>query len=293
MSVMAVGAVLAGAINAQSSAARTTPQPRKGSAETSLIGISLFDTGLKVVSKYGSPDEILGLSIGSGSGGGDTSGGGGGPAAPGGGGTPGRGSQPGAGGVGPPPGSDKFYMPIDENSALPGFAGNPFGTDFRQASAPLPPKRGGGPGNAGGAPPGDLSGNRGGGSAPPPAGGGAPSGGDAGGGAGQTNRVTLTRWVYNRSNAKYSFVLDKFNRVVQIEAIGLNDSRVGTKRGIHFGSNFSEIIKKYNAPDGYEISGTNIVVRYLVMDRVAFKLSKVRADRPHCVTGIVVAAGKQ
>lgn len=288
---MAAGAVLAGAINAQSTPVRTSPQPRKGSAETSLIGISLFDTGLKVVSKYGSPDEILGLSVGSGSGGGDATGGGGAP--PPGGGVPSRGSQPGAGGVGPPPGSDKWSMPIDQNSALPGFAGDPFGLTFRQATAPLPPKRGGGgPGNAAGAPPGDLSGNTRGGGSAPPAGGGAP-GGDAGGGAGQTNRVTLTRWVYNRSNAKYSFVLDKFNRVVQIEAVGLNDSRVGTKRGIHFGSNFSEIIKKYNAPDGYEISGTNIVVRYLVMDRVAFKLSKVRADRPHCVTGIVVAAGKQ
>ena len=45
-------------------------------------------------------------------------------------------------------------------------------------------------------------------------------------------------------------------------------------------------------PDAYEISGDSIVVRYLVRDHVAFRLSRLKAKEPHKVTGIVVAAGK-
>jgi len=104
--------------------------------------------------------------------------------------------------------------------------------------------------------------------------------------------VTVTRWVYNRGMARYAFILDKFNRVVQIEAVGMNDGKVRTAKGIKFGSSFGSIIKTYKAPDGYEISGSNIVMRYLVMDRVAFRLQKVDPKKPHVVTGIVVAAGK-
>lgn len=95
-------------------------------------------------------------------------------------------------------------------------------------------------------------------------------------------------------------MLDKYNRVIQIEAVGLSNSRVHTKRGIQFGSQFGTIIKKYaknpdgesNQPDGYEISGNSVIVRYLVKNKVAFKLSRLGKDKPYVVTGIVVAAGK-
>lgn len=102
----------------------------------------------------------------------------------------------------------------------------------------------------------------------------------------------MTRWVYNRGMARYAFILDKFNRVIQIEAVGMNDSKVRTSKGVKFGSSFGSIIRTYKAPDGYEISGSNIVMRYLIMDRVAFRLQKVDPKKPHVVTGIVVAAGK-
>lgn len=92
--------------------------------------------------------------------------------------------------------------------------------------------------------------------------------------------------------SRYAFILDKFNRVIQIEAIGIKDPRVSTRRGIRFGSSFSSLIRSYNAPDGYEIAGNNLVVRYLVFDRVAFRLQKLDPRKPHVVTGIVVAAGK-
>ena len=104
--------------------------------------------------------------------------------------------------------------------------------------------------------------------------------------------MTFTRWVYNKGTSRYAFVLDKFNRVVQIEAFGLWDTRVKTKRGAKFGSSFGTLIKKYNAPDGYELNGDTIVMRYLTRDRVAFRLQKTDPKKGHMVTGIVVAAGK-
>jgi hypothetical protein len=137
-----------------------------------------------------------------------------------------------------------------------------------------------------------------------PPGGSAPQGaagpGGKGGGSGDDNKVVFTRWVYNRAGCKYGFVFDKFNRVIQIEAIGTSNPRVHTSHGIGFGSSFAQVIKRYskrpdgseNAPDGYEISGDTIVVRYLVTNKVAFRLSRLGKDKPQVVTGIAVAAGK-
>lgn len=291
--ILTLGAVAMIAGSAFAQAQRSTPQPRRGSAENSLLGIALFDTGLRVISRFGSPDEILAVTAG---GGGQQGGGGGGgselsrggPSAAGNGGAGGGGRGGGGGGSAMTP-QVGFAMPISDNDPLPGFAGDPFTMALRRQagvapedSVGAPVSAGQGPGAAGGR--GGEAGSRGG----SPAG----AGGAGGGGAGQSERVTLTRWVYNRKGARYAFVLDKFNRVVQIEAIGLYDSAPRTRRGIRFGSNFSSIIRSYNAPDGYEISGSNIVVRYLVMDRVAFRLQKVDPKKPHVVTGIVVAAGK-
>lgn len=117
---------------------------------------------------------------------------------------------------------------------------------------------------------------------------------------GSDNKVIFTRWVYNRAGSKYGFVIDKFSRVIQIEAIGISNPRVHTARGIAFGSSFAQIIKRYNrnpdgsanAPDGYELSGDSFVVRYLVKNKVAFRLSRLGKDKPQVVTGIAVAAGK-
>ena len=101
--------------------------------------------------------------------------------------------------------------------------------------------------------------------APPGGGPGGPPGGPSGPGmgpgggvpnAGGGGRILYTRWVYTRNGSKYGFVLDKSNRVVQIEAIGLTNAKVKTSRGIGFGSTFAQLIKKYNAPDGYEITET-------------------------------------
>lgn len=299
MAIVAGLSILAGTLTAQQS----TPQPRKGPAERSLLGISLFDPGTKVIAKYGNPDDIQALTIG---GGGAAAGGGaGGPAgpgaAPGGRGGPSFGAPGGGRGGGPAAGSPMAAESARGDEALPGFFGDPFGTQLRQR-----PGAGGPPGGfrPPTGPPGGIPGvppqGRGGGAASPDEGlgggpggrGAAPGGAGMGAGAGASDRVTVTRWVYNRGMARYAFILDKFNRVVQIEAVGMNDSRVKTAKGVKFGSSFGSIIRTYKAPDGYEISGTNIVMRYLVMDRVAFRLQKVDPKKPHVVTGIVVAAGK-
>lgn len=241
-------------------------------AENALVGIKLYDTGLRVVSIYGTPDVVEAVGGGGsaiGPGGGAPGGGRGGPGGPGfgpAGGPPGGGRGGPAGAMG------------DRGISDPGA----FGDRFLQAGAGLA----GGLEEPGGA-------NRGGST---PAGGtpaGAPGPGGGGvGNAGSGGRILFTRWVYNRNGSKYGFVLDKSNRVVQIEAIGLSNGKVKTSRGISFGSTFAQLIKKYNAPDGYEISGENVVVRFLVKNKVAFRLSRLGPNKPQVVTGIVVAAGK-
>lgn len=104
--------------------------------------------------------------------------------------------------------------------------------------------------------------------------------------------MTFTRWVYNRDGSKYAFIIDKLGHVVQIEAIGIDNGKVKTKRGLGFGSTFADLIKGYHQPDGYEIGGDNLMVKYLVHDNVAFRLSRLATKKPQVVTGIVVAAGK-
>jgi hypothetical protein len=255
-----------------------TPVPYEGPAENSLIGISLFDNGQKLLARWGSPEQIIPLSV-SGVGGG----GGGGGAAP----APGGGP----GGLPPSGGAGRRANGGDEVDAarptLPGILGDPFGEDnFQKArasdaigsgggGAPVAPRGGPGPIGPGGG--GAVA-----------AGGGAP----AGGGAGPSGTSTYTRWVYNKDDSKYAFVLDQNNRIIQIEALGIKNSRVRTRKGVSFGSTFAQVMKSYNSPEQYEFGGGNLVMKYLVKYRVVFRLAKLDAKKPHVVTGIVIAAGK-
>ena len=255
-------------------------------AENSLVGIKLYDSGLRVIEVYGTPDDIQALNFSGAAGGGAPGAGAGGP------GGPGAAGGPPAGFGGPPNrGGSKGGGNTGEASITP----DPFefgDTVFDQVGMQRPNGRGRG-GAAGGPPPG--FGPTGG---PPgiPAGGrGGPGGGGAGVPAtngGASDRVTFTRWVYNRDGSKYAFIIDKPGRVVQIEAIGMDNGRVKTKRGIGFGSTFASIMRSYSQPDGYEIGGDNLMVKYLVHDNVAFRLSRLGTKKPQVVTGIVVAAGK-
>jgi len=248
-------------IVAIASAAPTAFAQAGSGAETSLIGIKLYDSGVRVVSIYGTPDEVQAVG-----GGGGAIGPGGGPAAGGGRGGP----APAGGGTGSNVGVATWHN---------GASAFDFSNRILQRPGP------------GGAESPGLAGPPGGGGPGAP---GAPGGGGGGGAAagGSGGRILYTRWVYNRSGSKYGFVLDKSNRVVQIEAIGLTNAKVRTRRGIGFGSTFAQVIKKYQSPDGYEISGDNVVVRFLVKNKVAFRLSRLGPNRPQVVTGIVVAAGK-
>ena len=251
---------------------QSKPQAHKGAAETTLLGVSLFDTGQKLIAKFGSPNEIQGLSLGTSAGGGNapSSGGRSGPTAGG----------AGATGPGRAPGS---VSGTGQGPSAAGVGGNIVGDPFDTGKT-LWQMRAPGAGNGGDGELGEVS-QRGGGKG----GGGNPAGGTT---QGSGSVVQFTRWVYNKGTSRYAFVLDKFNRVVQIEAFGLWDSRVKTKRGAKFGTTFGQLIQKYSAPDGYELNGDTIVMRYLNRDRVAFRLQRTDAKKPHMVTGVVVAAGK-
>jgi hypothetical protein len=245
-------------------------------AETGLAGIKLFDSGIRLVAVYGSPDEIQAVTLGGGGAGpgGGAGGGAGGRGLPGGGGPPGTPASAGAPNI-------SYSVPgvpndFDFGGAVPDRQGIPGeGPTMAKPGGGNAPKPGGGGGGGGGGV------------------GGSGGGGNAGGMGGSGDRVVYTRWVYNRNASKYSFILDKFNHVVQCEAIGMVSGKARTRRGITFGSSFAQIIKKYGAPDGYEIAGDNIVVRYLSKSKCAFRLSRLGENKPNVVTGIVVAAGKR
>jgi hypothetical protein len=271
---------------------------KKVIGETGLVGVKLFDNSYRLITLFGSPDDIQPVNVGGGAIGGGGRGGPGGP-----------GGFPGAGG----PASGGAALGGGPGGA--GTAGADYNGDFsfgdevlRQQGLGMPAgnkggPRGGPPGQSGGPPPGF------GGPGGPPSGFGGPGGpsGQPGSGFGAPGRtggipaaggsadnVTFTRWIYNRNNSKYAFVVDRNSRVVQIEAVGLSNPKVKTRRGITFGSNFSQIVKAYrgNNPDGYDISGNNLTMRYLVRQKVAYRLSRLGQNKPFVVTGIVVAAGK-
>jgi hypothetical protein len=124
---------------------------------------------------------------------------------------------------------------------------------------------------------------------------GAPGGGRGGApniAGGQADRVTFTRWVYLRKGTQFAFVIDRMGRVLQVEAIGMKNQNVRTRRGVSFGNTFATIIQRYGTPDGYEIAGETITMKYLTRQKVSFRLSRLAPQRPHVVTGILVAAGK-
>jgi len=273
-------------------------------AETGLAGINLYDSGLKVLQVYGNPEAISAITVGgaaaTGGGEGGPPGGFGGARGPsgGGGGAPGR---PGGGGGAASPTADSILPPglgnfelfpsdaMGDGALWKPAVGN-FGqpVDVRQGTR-LPPK---GPGVSGGG--------------RPPSGGGAegvgapqgatPGGAPAGGGNTASESTTFTRWQYTKNGTKLAFIIDKFNRVLQIEAIGLVNKNISTKRGVGFGNTFQTVMNKYapaNEPDGYDLAGSNFTIRFLTRSRVAFRLTQLGGKTPHVVTGIVVSAGKK
>lgn len=321
LALVACASLVVGQVVAQN---RSTPQPRRGTAERSLVGVNLFDTGTSLIVRFGEPNDIQAIGVAT------------------------AGVGPGAGAMGPPgtmgpmgpagaPGRAPFGMPggagrgpgggpaMGGAAASPAAAldliGDPFGIGetMRQMSPELgdgaagrmPPSVSGG--GVGGPPPGIAMppgfspggmGMPGRGGGVMPGGGmpgmpagipgmGAPGGAAPGWGGGQqAANVQFTRWVYNRPNSRYSFVLDRFNRVVQIETMGFGDTRPVTSRGVRFGTSFGDIIRRHGAPDAYDLMGDSMIIRYLNRDRVAFRLARVRPNGPFQVVGIVVAAGK-
>lgn len=238
---------------------------RRTTAETSLVGIKMYDTAMHLLDVYGNPDEIQAVGV-SASGGG---GGGGGAIGPAGGANGGGGGRAGGGrfggGGGGKGGGGLEYSPFsfgDQTLLQSGRQGP--GNGFRPGAGNVPGVQG----------------------VPPPSNGGAARG------AAPVVAASYTRWIYKRGGGKYGFVLDKSSRVIQIEAIGLENNKVRTRRGIGFGASFAKILRTYGLPDSYDVGGNTITMRYLQRDKVVFRLNRLGVDKPHVVTGILVAAGK-
>ncbi|GIV01909.1 MAG: hypothetical protein KatS3mg015_0739 [Fimbriimonadales bacterium] len=219
-------------------------------AESGLMGIKLYDSGVKVVQKFGSPNDIEAITFdtqAAGGGGGGNAGGGG-----------GGGGFSGGGGAGNQ----------TAEARLPGgYVVPPMG--MRQMGGIVPPGREGG---------------------------GRPGGGGASAGGGGTTGSTATqyvRWIYRRgAGSSVNFVLNKFNKVVQIEVIGISNSAARTSKGITLGSAMASVIQKYGDPDGYDIANDYFMVRFLRTHNVAFRFARENNNTPYRCTGIVVSAGK-
>lgn len=265
----AIAAVLAGTA--------ITVAQKRSYAETKLVGIKLYDPGTRVIQVYGTPDSIEPINLGGQAIGPSGAGGGGRGPAGAGGGFGGGGGRGGGGAVGEALQRGPDYSWENDILARQGGKRGAAGGDMGLDQGGGGPVVGGGGGTTGGG---------------PVAGGG--GGGPMSGGAGMASsgKITFTRWVYKRGGSRYGFVIDNKTRVVQIEAIGLQNRAVRTRKGVGFGSTFADLIKKYQRPDAYEINGEQIVVRFLSQYRVAFRLSRLGVDKPHVVTGVVVAAGK-
>ena len=156
--------------------ARTMGGVRTNAAESGLIGVKLYDTGLRVIQLYGSPDEVQDVLSGAGQSVG--------PAAnPGGRGGGGGGNQRGGGGGG---------VANQAEWNIPGLDYHPINFQNQE-----PPPRIGGAGGAGGGASGPPAAQQGGGGQAPQAGGGGTAG------AATENRVVYTRWVYRKGNSRY------------------------------------------------------------------------------------------
>ena len=253
-----------------------------GKTENGLGGFRLFETGVRLLDVFGNPDDIQAVGVGGaavgpsgGPAGGAPTGGG----APAGGGGPRGGNNPKGGGGGGGADTDLGFT-------------NDFSwgdTSINQDGVPPGKRRGGGTSGGFGPPPGASG-------LPPGAGGVPPTGGGAGGGntgGSSTNaRQSYTRWIYNRPQVKYGFIIDRFDKIVQIEAIGLTNPKVRTKTGITFGSTFKDVIKRYGQPEVMELGANQMILRYLVLNKVAFRLNRLGVNKPYQVTAMMVAAGK-
>lgn len=224
--------------------------------ETRLAGIRLYDSGVDVVRKLGSPNEVLPINVSITEAGGRGGSGG----------TNASGGTRGGSFAGPPGGGSS-------NFAVPPLSLNQIGPAKGGGMGQGPPDAGGGPMPMGGGP--------------------TPMGGGGGSTMGSAN-VTFVRWVYRRgAGGSVNVVLNNHNKVVQIEAIGVSNGSVRTAKGATLGSSMATIMKMYQTPDSYEVGQNYFMVRFLQKHRVAFRLTRENDKAPYRVTGIVVSAGKQ
>ncbi|MBS1717904.1 MAG: hypothetical protein JSS72_09260 [Armatimonadetes bacterium] len=235
---------------------------RPSQAETGLVGVNMYDGAFKLLRLFGPPDDILPMGASSATGpavGGGGGGGGGGNA----GGPPPGGGGGGGGAPGPQrarksdAGGGGFFGPDGGDTPEHILSGGSF---TKQEGTGSNPKTGSSDGEVRQTP--------------------------------ITARPFFIRWIYKRGGAKYAFLLDRFERVIQIEAIGLENKKVKTRKGMGFGNTYVDLLKTYGTPDSYEIGGNQIIMRYLLKNKVVFRLNRLGVDKPHVVTGIIVAAGK-
>ena len=236
--------------------------------ERLLAGIRLGSRGTTVLAKYGNPNDVVIGDIGI-------------RQAPLSANPPAQGGQEGApggamGGAPSPAGAMSTMGQAPKHSmmgggALPSFPGAP-GGGF-----------GDGESKSFGDPRGSSGGGFGGGASFPGMSGGMSGEGGAGGGGvgafGQTvsplaNEQEVT-WVYNRkvgnNVVSYEFLIGPSGDVSQIRVSGYTGGNSNTKRGIHLGSTYKDVVRIYGYPEEHQQVGNVLIASYKQHAHVSFQ----------------------
>ncbi len=100
----------------------------------------------------------------------------------------------------------------------------------------------------------------------------------------------FTRWTFQRKSSRYSFVLNPNGEILLIEAQGLEDSKVQTKKNITLGDLFSKAIAQYGNPDKYTKIKNNLLVNYQNKYGLVLGITKENHSSKYLISQIIISA---
>lgn len=97
-------------------------------------------------------------------------------------------------------------------------------------------------------------------------------------------------WKYKfPKNKTLEFIINPDGRIMQIAAFGTDWPTLKTSKGIALGvSTYKDLLGKYGFPEGQDVSGNNLVMRYVNKHRVIFTLLGMPGKMPYTVVGVTI-----
>ncbi len=106
----------------------------------------------------------------------------------------------------------------------------------------------------------------------------------------EENNFQYSRWIYQKSSSRYSFILNPKGKVILIEAQGLSDGNAKTSKGISLGNSMASLVGKYKFPDTWTKLTSSLMAKYQQKYRVVFGLSKTDDSKTYQVSQIIVTS---